>query len=150
VLILDEPTSGLDPAQIIEIRAMIRSLKESATIIISSHILAEITQVCDGAVIIKDGRLMATLTREEWGKNLEIVTMEPATADWNEFKNVFPCISEVKAEGRTLKLEFNETLDHFNPIIQYLLHKDIKIKEIKAGLEALYMKIILAEEGRGA
>ena len=57
VLILDEPTVGLDPAQIIEIREMIRSFRDSATVILSSHILAEITQVCDGAVIIKEGQL---------------------------------------------------------------------------------------------
>lgn len=151
VLILDEPTNGLDPAQIIEIREMIRSFKENATVILSSHILAEITQVCDGAVIIKEGRLMATLTREEWGKNLEIATMDMAPdANWNDFKNAFPYIKEVKAEGQVLKLEFRETLNNFNPIIQYLIQKDIKIKEIKAGLEALYMKIVLTEEGRVA
>ena len=151
VLILDEPTNGLDPAQIIEIREMIRSFKENATVILSSHILAEITQVCDGAVIIKEGRLMATLTREEWGKNLEIATMDMASdANWNDFKNAFPYIKEVKAEGQVLKLEFRETLNNFNPIIQYLIQKDIKIKEIKAGLEALYMKIVLTEEGRVA
>jgi ABC-2 type transport system ATP-binding protein len=151
VLILDEPTSGLDPAQIIEIREMIRSFKDSATVILSSHILAEITQVCDGAVIIKEGRLMATLTREEWGKNLEIATMDMAPDTiWNDFKNAFPYINEVRAEGQVLKLEFKETLKNYNPIIQYLLQKDIKIKEIKAGLEALYLKIILSEEGRVA
>jgi len=151
VLILDEPTNGLDPAQIIEIREMIRSFKENATVILSSHILAEITQVCDGAVVIKEGRLMATLTREEWGKNLEIATMDMAPdANWNDFKNAFPYIKEVKAEGQVLKLEFRETLNNFNPIIQYLIQKDIKIKEIKAGLEALYMKIVLTEEGRVA
>lgn len=151
VLILDEPTSGLDPAQIIEIREMIRSFKESATVILSSHILAEITQVCDGAVIIKEGHLMATLTREEWGKNLEIATMDMAPdTHWNDFKNAFPYIKEVKAEGQVLKLEFRETLNDCNPIIQYLIQKDIKIKEIKAGLEALYMKIVLTEEGRVA
>lgn len=151
VLILDEPTNGLDPAQIIEIREMIRSFKESTTVILSSHILAEITQVCDGAVVIKEGRLMATLTREEWGKNLEIATMDMAPdANWNDFKNAFPYIKEVKTEGQVLKLEFRETLNNFNPIIQYLIQKDIKIKEIKAGLEALYMKIVLTEEGRVA
>jgi ABC-2 type transport system ATP-binding protein len=151
VLILDEPTSGLDPAQIIEIREMIRSFKDSSTVILSSHILAEITQVCDGAVIIKEGRLMATLTREEWGKNLEIATMDMAPdTNWNDFKNIFPYIDEVKAEGHVLKLEFRETLSDYNPIIQYLIQKDIKIKEIKSGLEALYMKIILSEEGRVA
>ncbi|MFH2108022.1 MAG: ABC transporter ATP-binding protein [Chrysiogenia bacterium] len=151
VLILDEPTIGLDPAQIIEIREMIRSFKDSATVILSSHILAEITQVCDGAVIIKEGRLMATPTRDEWGKNLEIVTTGLAEgSDWSDLKQAFPVISEARTEGRVLKLEFSETLNDFNKIIKYLIEKDIRIKEIKAGLEALYMKIILAEEGRGS
>ncbi len=151
VLILDEPTIGLDPAQIIEIREMIRSFRESATVILSSHILAEITQVCDGAVIIKEGRLMATLTREEWGKNLEIITAAPADdAVWSGLKQSFPVVSEVLSEGPVLKLEFKETLNDLNPIIRYLIEKDVRIKEIKAGLEALYMKIILAEEGRAS
>jgi ABC-2 type transport system ATP-binding protein len=149
VLILDEPTIGLDPAQIIEIREMIRSFKDSATVILSSHILAEITQVCDGAVIIKEGRLMATPTRDEWGKNLEIVTSGLVDGiDWSDLKQAFPVINEVRSEGPVLKLEFSETLNDFNKIIKYLIEKDIRIKEIKAGLEALYMKIILAEEGR--
>jgi ABC-2 type transport system ATP-binding protein len=151
VLILDEPTIGLDPAQIIEIREMIRSFRDSATVILSSHILAEITQVCDGAVIIKEGRLMATLTREEWGKNLEIVTVGMAGGiDWSDLRQAFPVISEVRAEGPLLKIEFKETLNDYNKIIKYLIEKDIRIKEIKAGLEALYMKIILAEDGRAS
>ena len=149
VLILDEPTIGLDPAQIIEIREMIRSFKESATVILSSHILAEITQVCDGAVIIKEGRLMATLTRDEWGKNLEIVTAGPVDeAVGRELKQSFPVVCEALAEGSALKLEFRETMSDFNPIIKHLVEQDVRIREIKAGLEALYMKIILAEEGR--
>jgi len=151
VLILDEPTIGLDPAQIIEIREMIRSFKDSATVILSSHILAEITQVCDGAVIIKEGRLMATLTRDEWGKTWRIVTTGMASGtDWSDLQQAFPVISEVRAEGQVLKLEFRETLNDFNKIIKYLIEKDIRIKEIKAGLEALYMKVILAEEGRAS
>lgn len=151
VLILDEPTIGLDPAQIIEIREMIRSFKDSATVILSSHILAEITQVCDGAVIIKEGRLMATLTRDEWGKNLEIVTAGMTGGnDWSDLRQAFPIISEARAEGQVLKLEFRETLNDYNKIIKYLIEKDIRIREIKAGLEALYMKIILAEEGRAS
>jgi len=149
VLILDEPTIGLDPAQIIEIREMIRSFKESATIILSSHILAEITQVCDGAVIIKEGRLKATLTRDEWGKNLEIVASAPVDASVGSgLKQAFPFVSEAQAEGSTLKLEFTEALSDLNPVIRHLVEKDVKIREIKAGLEALYMKIILSEEGR--
>ena len=151
VLILDEPTIGLDPAQIIEIREMIRSFKESATVILSSHILAEITQVCDGAVIIKEGRLKATLTRDEWGKNLEIVTSGPAGDDiCSGLKQAFPAISEAFAAGPALKLEFKEAANDLNPVIRYLLERDVKIREIKAGLEALYMKVVLAEEGRAS
>jgi len=151
VLILDEPTSGLDPAQIIEIREMIRSFRESATVILSSHILAEITQVCDGAVIIKEGRLMATLTREEWGKSLEIVAAAPiADAIGDGLKLAFPAVSAARADGPLLKLEFKETPADLNPIISHLVAKDVRIREIKAGIEALYMKTILAEEGRAS
>jgi len=151
VLILDEPTIGLDPAQIIEIREMIRSFKESATVILSSHILAEITQVCDGAVIIKEGRLMATLTRDEWGKNLEIVTAAPVDdALCGALKQSFPAVSAAASEGAVIKLEFTEALSDFNPVISYLIEKDVRIREIKAGLEALYMKIILADAGRAS
>ena len=151
VLILDEPTIGLDPAQIIEIRELIRQFKESATIILSSHILAEITQVCDGAVIIKQGRLKATLTRDEWGKNLEIVTNGPADDGiCGSIKQAFPAVSEALADGSTLKLEFKEAPSDFNPLIRHLVEKDVKIREIKAGLEALYMKIVLAEDGRAS
>ncbi len=151
VLILDEPTIGLDPAQIIEIREMIRSFKESATVILSSHILAEITQVCDGAVIIKEGRLMATLTRDEWGKNLEIIAAAPVDdAACSGLKQSFPVVNEVLSEGPVLKLEFKEALSDLNPIIRYLIDRDVRIKEIKAGLEALYMKVILSEEGRAS
>jgi ABC-2 type transport system ATP-binding protein len=151
VLILDEPTIGLDPAQIIEIRGMIRSFRESATVILSSHILAEITQVCDGAVIIKEGRLKATLTRDEWGKNLEIVTAAPVDeAVASLLKLSFPAVSEALVEGPSLKLEFREAPGDLNPLIRHLLESNVRIKEIKAGLEALYMKVILADEGRAS
>ena len=151
VLILDEPTVGLDPAQIIEIRDMIRSFKDSATVIISSHILAEITQVCDGAVIIKDGKLMAYLTREEWGRNLEIITAsEMNDLNLADFRKRFPLIGEVQPEPYSLKLEFKETVSDINQILKYLIDRDVRIKEVKSGLEALYMKIISTEDGRVA
>ena len=62
IIILDEPTVGLDPKQIIEIRELIRELGEGHTVILSSHILTEISEVCDYAVIISDGRIVASDT----------------------------------------------------------------------------------------
>ncbi len=64
VIILDEPTVGLDPAQIIEIRNLIRKLGRIKTVIISSHILAEISAVCDHVIIISHGNIVANETLE--------------------------------------------------------------------------------------
>ncbi len=58
VLVLDEPTIGLDPAQIIEIRQLIRTLAEERTVILSTHILPEVAQICQKVVIINEGRIV--------------------------------------------------------------------------------------------
>jgi ABC-2 type transport system ATP-binding protein len=65
VLVLDEPTLGLDPGQIRAMREVITSLREDHTVILSSHILAEVEQTCDHLVIISSGRLVATGTPQE-------------------------------------------------------------------------------------
>ena len=62
ILILDEPTVGLDPKQIIEIRELIRKLAKDHTVILSSHILAEIREICDYVLIISKGKLVASDT----------------------------------------------------------------------------------------
>ena len=64
VIILDEPTVGLDPKQIIEIRDLIKSLRKKHTVILSSHILSEVSAVCDHILIISHGRLAANGTPE--------------------------------------------------------------------------------------
>jgi ABC-2 type transport system ATP-binding protein len=65
VLILDEPTSGLDPSQLIEIRSLVRELGREHTVLFSSHILSEVESVCDRAVIIYKGRVLADGKPEE-------------------------------------------------------------------------------------
>ena len=65
IVILDEPTVGLDPKQIIEIRDLIRMLGQKHTVILSSHILSEVSAVCDSVMIIAHGRLVANGTPEE-------------------------------------------------------------------------------------
>ncbi len=59
VLILDEPTSGLDPHQIVEIRRLVHEFRGEKTVLLSSHILAEVAQVCDRVIILDKGRLVA-------------------------------------------------------------------------------------------
>lgn len=70
VIILDEPTVGLDPKQIIEIRDVIRSLGKNHTVILSSHILSEVSAVCDHILIIPHGRLIASDTPENLEKKM--------------------------------------------------------------------------------
>lgn len=71
ILILDEPTVGLDPKQMIEIRELIRSLSKNHTIILSSHILTEVSAVCDHIMIIADGRLVADDTTEALERRMD-------------------------------------------------------------------------------
>ena len=65
LVILDEPISGLDPAQIVEMRKVVRNLGENHSVIISSHILSEVSQTCDRILVIGQGRLVAQGTEEE-------------------------------------------------------------------------------------
>lgn len=68
VIILDEPTVGLDPKQIIEIRDLIKNLKKKHTVILSSHILSEVSAVCDYVLIISHGKLVASDTPDNLGR----------------------------------------------------------------------------------
>lgn len=76
VLILDEPISGLDPVQIVEVRKLIRRLAGEHTILLSSHILAEVSRTCDRVVIIHRGRLAGELSGDAMHGNLEERFME--------------------------------------------------------------------------
>jgi ABC-2 type transport system ATP-binding protein len=81
VLILDEPTSGLDPNQIVEIRELIKKIGKEKTVILSSHILAEVEATCDRILIINNGKLVAdatatTLRKQAQGKEILKVTIE--------------------------------------------------------------------------
>jgi ABC-2 type transport system ATP-binding protein len=65
LLILDEPTGGLDPVQIVEMRALIHKLKGAHTVLVSSHILSEISQICDRLLVIQAGEIVAQGTEDE-------------------------------------------------------------------------------------
>jgi ABC-2 type transport system ATP-binding protein len=70
ILILDEPINGLDPVQIVEMREMIRRLRGTHTILLSTHILTEIEQTCDRILMLHDGRIAAEGTEEELSSRL--------------------------------------------------------------------------------
>jgi ABC-2 type transport system ATP-binding protein len=76
ILILDEPTNGLDPTQILHMRGLIKTLAESATVILSTHVLQEVQAVCDRVIIVRDGRvaLDARLDELRAGRRLLLAT----------------------------------------------------------------------------
>ena len=87
VLILDEPTSGLDPNQIVEIRELIKKIGRKKTVILSSHILAEVEATCDRIMIINKGKIVADGTSEELRKHAqgkEIVKVIIEDGHWSE------------------------------------------------------------------
>ncbi len=104
IIILDEPTVGLDPKQITEIRALIKRLGETKTVILSSHILAEISEVCDRVMIISGGRLIAFDTLENIRKenspdNRFSLTAKGSEAALSALLRQYPDITCVKIEA---------------------------------------------------
>jgi ABC-2 type transport system ATP-binding protein len=91
LVILDEPISGLDPVQIVEMRELIRSLKGSHTVVISSHILSEISETCDRILVMGDGKIIADGTEKElserWlsGMRVEVLVRCPPETDVPSF-----------------------------------------------------------------
>ncbi|WP_437555112.1 ABC transporter ATP-binding protein [Sorangium sp. So ce367] len=90
LLVLDEPISGLDPVQIVEMRALLRSLRGKHTIVLSSHILSEISETCDRILVIRDGEIGAQGTEQELsakllhGVRVELTVRGPEGADRGE------------------------------------------------------------------
>jgi len=99
VLILDEPTSGLDPNQIVEIRELIKRIGREKTVILSSHILAEVEATCDRILIINKGKLVAdgtanTLRKQAQDKEVIKVTIEDG--DRNEIFTTLQSIETIE------------------------------------------------------
>lgn len=86
IIILDEPTVGLDPKQIIEIRDLIKSLSQSHTVILSSHILQEVSAVCDHIMIINHGKLIASDTPDNLSKLMSVSNLLEVQAKGDQDK----------------------------------------------------------------
>lgn len=109
-LILDEPTRGLDPVQIVEMRNLIHDLKEKHTVLISSHILTEISQTCDRLLVLGRGRVLGVGSEEELaGKESEIrsigVTVRPPSGDdpTGQIRKVLAAVDGVQSVGDPLE-----------------------------------------------
>lgn len=161
ILILDEPTVGLDPKQIIEIRDLIKELGKKHTIILSSHILSEISAVCDHVFIISHGKLVASdstenlLERMTGAQEIELlVKAEEDTAETaiREIAQVERCEkTESKEDGAVqLLVTAKKDADVREAIYHTCVEHHMPILEMKAAsksLEDVFLELISQEGG---
>jgi len=95
ILILDEPTTGLDPNQIIEIRELIKKIGRSKTVILSSHILAEVEATCDRIMIINKGKIVADGTANDLRKRSQGKEISHIEIEGGERDSIFKALSEL-------------------------------------------------------
>ena len=161
ILILDEPTVGLDPIQVKEIRTLIKELGKKHTILISSHILAEISQMCNKIIIINKGKIMRTdkmsnieEEAEAESKETEItLTVEETDTKLSEIKNEIEGITSIEllednGKDKVYTLKYNGAEDIRKALFKKCVEKDITIIEMKkkeVSLEDAFLKI--TEEG---
>ena len=157
-LILDEPTVGLDPNQVIEVRNIIKDLKKDHSVIFSSHILSEVSAVCDRVVIINKGDIKAIDTIENLEKKLggsltlhiKIKGDRTKASNIIELTNGVQEILSIDAEGNdffsfAVKLKEGEGDGVKNAIMAELMKYGIQISEIyseKPDLEAVFVEMI--------
>ena len=152
ILILDEPTVGLDPKQITEIRELIKSLGKEHTVILSSHILSEVSQICKKVVIINKGKIVAVDTPEKLEtkaeeRNTVTVTVEDKEEKIEEITKQIKGITEIKLikdnEDGTKEYEISsdKNID---------IRKEIfELKRTEKTLEDAFMKLIENKKEEG-
>lgn len=139
VIILDEPTVGLDPKQIIEMRELIKTLSEKHTIILSSHILSEVSAVCDHIMIISKGKLAASDTPEglmtllKGGKQLEISVL----GEQERFEKILSEIEDIE----NYKIAADTNKKELHGVVRFGADKDIR-RELFYRLAASDMPIM--------
>ena len=156
VIILDEPTVGLDPKQVTEIRALIKELGKDHTVILSSHILSEVSQICNRVIIINKGQIVAIDTPENLEKkvvkdNSVYVTVEDTENKMDTVKDKLEKVQEIKLisenEDGTKKymITATEDVDLRKNIFDTFAKEGITIFEMKksdATLEDAFMQLI--------
>lgn len=163
ILVLDEPTNGLDPKQIIEIRKLIRELGRERSLIISTHILPEVSMVCDRVLIMNQGKVVASGTTGELEagltKALEVHVVIGDRTRKDEALNIlksFTSAENVSVEEKDGNVAFCLTMgqgEDLRPAItRIFVQHQIPILEIRSGrlsLEEIFMKIVVSEKTAG-
>ncbi len=155
IIILDEPTIGLDPTQILEMRELIRNLSKEHTVILSSHILAEVQAVCNHVMIINRGKLLASGTPSELEAQISSssahVTVRsdfPHTVEaiFSTIPNVENVMLRPAAEGEvSAELSIKRGFDVREPIFNACVQNGLPLLKLNAGdtsLERVFLELV--------
>ena len=161
VLILDEPTIGLDPRQIGEVRDLIRSLGQERTILLSSHILPEVRQVCDRVLILHHGRLVAQGAPEELTARLQGVKQlrvqvrapedAPVAATLSRLPGVASVLADATADG-VYAVTCAPDADVRAQVTQAILQAGWELLELRVlemSLEEVFLQLTVDEQEPG-
>lgn len=164
IIILDEPTVGLDPKQIIEIRELIRKLAETHTVILSSHILSEVSAVCDRILIINKGKLVACDTPENLekmarGSNTLEISVKGEEEHVREVLNQMEEIRQLQWQEDpeqgfvTVKITTDENKDIREKIFYKMAEQRLPIMDMhftKVSLEDVFLELTSDQENTDA
>lgn len=148
VIILDEPTVGLDPKQITEIRELIKELGKNHTVILSSHILSEVSQICERVVIINKGRIIAidtpeNLEKKVQEKNVILLTVEDKNSYMKDIQkditDMLECelVKDNEDGTKQYMVKSNAEIDLRKQLFDILPKKDVTIFELKKAERSL-------------
>lgn len=154
IIILDEPSVGLDPKQIIEIRELIRQLAKKHTVILSSHILAEVREVCDYILIISKGKLVASDTPENLERNLgdsDLIEIE-TKASPDEVRRILETVDGIRSistkrleNGITwAQIQEKKNTDVREKVFQAFVQNHqplLKLNPLQVSLEDVFMEL---------
>jgi ABC-2 type transport system ATP-binding protein len=159
VLILDEPTIGLDPSQIVDIRQLIKELAGAHTVILSSHILPEVSQLCQRVIIINRGQIVAVDTpanlSQQLGHGSRVrLTVKGPESDVAAALEKIPQVKEVagEGEGRYLVVAGNDQ-DLRPQLARVVVERGWELLELKAQeftLEEVFLNLVTEEEATEA
>lgn len=162
IIILDEPTVGLDPKQIIEIRDLIRRLGEKHTVILSSHILSEVKEICDYIFIISQGKLVASDTTQnllhqvQGAQTIELLTDESSDAFLSVLYEV-PGVDHVSVEeledlSSRIVIRVKEGMDIRKDVFKKIAHAGLSVMEMHSTgrtLEDIFLELTANRDVKG-
>jgi ABC-2 type transport system ATP-binding protein len=157
LILLDEPTVGLDPVQIVHMRELIRELGSDHTVLVSSHILSEVGQVCDRVLVLRQGKLVAQGAGDELASRVSSNMMVRVAVDGDEAaaKKALSAVSEVvsvsprASSGTTHEFDVELSSDVRSALARAVVEADLgllQLERTKQELESVFLELTAAGE----